>query len=79
VFLKEKTLVRPSSLEAEKSNNQGEVSILPEDQPNSLIDLVNLLKEIKLRILNKIDKKQCLFQKSLENKVYNTSEKLSLF
>ena len=79
MFLKEKTLVRPSSLEAEKSNNQGEVSILPEDQPNSLIDLVNLLKEIKLRILNKIDKKQCLFQKSLENKVYNTSEKLSLF
>ena len=52
---------------------------MPEDQSNSLIDLIDLLREVKLKILNKIDKKQCLFQKSLENEVYNTNEKLSPF
>jgi hypothetical protein len=52
---------------------------LPKNQPNNLINLIDLLKKIKLRILNKINKKQYFFQKSLENEVYDTNKKLNLF
>jgi hypothetical protein len=77
--LKEKKIQKINNPESDTVNNQGKISILPEDQPNSLIDLINLLKEIKLRILNKIDKKQYFFQKSLENEVYNINKKLNPF
>jgi hypothetical protein len=55
--LKEKEIQRISNPESNIVNNQGEANVLPEDQPNSPIDLINPLKEVKLKILNKINKK----------------------
>jgi hypothetical protein len=68
-----------NNLEEIELSDQGEISILFKNQSNNLIDLINLLKKIKLKILNKIDKKQYFFQKSLENEIYNINKKLNFF
>jgi hypothetical protein len=80
--LREKQAQVISNPEEEEPSDHGDNSILPENQPDNLVDLIDfsdLLREVKLKILSKMDKKQRLFQESLENEVYDASEKLSPF
>jgi hypothetical protein len=79
INLKKKQAQEINNPKTNTINNQGEINILPKDQSKNSINLIDLLKEIKLKILNKIDKKQYLFQKSLENKIYNINKKLNPF
>jgi hypothetical protein len=55
--LKKKEIQRINNPKSNAVNNQKETNVLPEDQLNNLINLIDLLKKIKLKILNKINKK----------------------
>jgi hypothetical protein len=61
VNLKEKKPEIIDTIKCNKANNLREVSTLLENNSQSFLNLINPLKEIKLKVLNKMNKKQYLF------------------